>query len=184
MLCHIVSWCNGSDYDNDTPSNHMLSAEVFHWWLTPINHDGLATLQKCGSILVQVTVYSLRAPCHYLNQCWLISCEVCHSAEGNFTGSSQGIYTWYKQDIFTHDNSTLVWVMIWVLPGSKPLPGHCCDSFISLYGTTRPKWGNMTCFPYKWHQLEDLIYLCDILSTYHNISWIMIYNEIWCSVNS
>ena len=41
--------------------------------------------QISGSTLVQVMACCLRAPSHYLNQCWLIISKVLwHSSEGNF----------------------------------------------------------------------------------------------------
>ena len=52
--------------------------------------------QRSRSTLVQVMACCLKAPSHYLNQCWLIISEVLrHSPEGNFTGNAPDIYHWY-----------------------------------------------------------------------------------------
>ena len=39
----------------------------------------------------------LRAPSHYLNQCWLIISQVFwHKSNNNFTGDAHDIYPWYQ----------------------------------------------------------------------------------------
>ena len=56
--------------------------------------------QGCGSTLAQVMACCLTAPSHYLNQCWLIICEVLWQlSEGNFTGNAQDIYI-YPSHVF------------------------------------------------------------------------------------
>ena len=51
---------------------------------------------KTGSTLALVMVWSLMAPCHYLNQCWLIINKVLwHSTVGSFTGNAPYIHPWY-----------------------------------------------------------------------------------------
>ena len=44
--------------------------------------------------------WCLTAPSHYLNQYWLIISEdLWHSPDGNFTGNDQDVYTWYEFEI-------------------------------------------------------------------------------------
>ena len=50
---------------------------------------------KSGSTLAQVMACCLRAPSHYLNQCWLIISKVqWHSSECNFTRDASAISHW------------------------------------------------------------------------------------------
>ena len=52
---------------------------------------------RTGSTLSQVMACCLTVPSHYLNQCSLvISDDLWHSHEGNFTGNAQDVYPWYK----------------------------------------------------------------------------------------
>ena len=49
--------------------------------------------QRSGSILPRVMASCLMAPNHYLNQCWLIVCEVLwYSPDNIFMANSQDIY--------------------------------------------------------------------------------------------
>ena len=51
---------------------------------------------RSGSTLAQVMACYLTASGHYLNQFWLIICEVLrHSPEGRCAGNAQDIYMWY-----------------------------------------------------------------------------------------
>ena len=52
---------------------------------------------RSGSTLAQVMACCLKAPSHYLNQCWFIITDVFwHSHEGNFTRNAQDIYRSYE----------------------------------------------------------------------------------------
>ena len=66
---------------------------------------------RSGSTLAQVMACCLMAPSHYLNQCWLITCETLwHSPEGNFTGNAQGIFPWYEfENYFSKITATSPW---------------------------------------------------------------------------
>ena len=57
--------------------------------------------QGSRSILAQVMACCLRAPSHYLNQCWLMISEVLwHSPDSNFTENAYKIYRWNELEIY------------------------------------------------------------------------------------
>ena len=65
---------------------------------TCFTHCGLIIWQqRARSTFVQVMARCLTVPSHYLNQFWLILSEdLWHSPEGNFTGNAQDVYPWYE----------------------------------------------------------------------------------------
>ena len=61
--------------------------------------------QRSGSTLAQVMACCMRAPSHYLNQCWLIISEVqWHSYEGNFTRDALTIISLKTTYLKFHSN--------------------------------------------------------------------------------
>ena len=57
---------------------------------------------KSVTTLVQVMVCCLTAQTHYLNQCWLLICEVLwHSCESNFTVSTQTTFLYDEFEKYT-----------------------------------------------------------------------------------
>ena len=65
----------------------ILRGLVMKWGHNSISPSDALWPHRSGSTLDQVIAWCLRAPSHYLNQCWLIISEVLwHTPEGNFHG--------------------------------------------------------------------------------------------------
>ena len=88
--------------------------------------------QGSGSILAQVMACCLTAPCHYLNQCWLIISEVMwHSPEGNSTVNAQDIYPWYEFEYCKFNITVTFPIGQWVNNFSQGCQQHCTFCRIS-----------------------------------------------------
>ena len=64
-------------------------------WFNSLWASDIIWSHRSGSTLAQVMAGCCQATSHYLNQCWLITCEVLwHSSEANFAENAQNMSAW------------------------------------------------------------------------------------------
>ena len=95
---HCEYWCPGALVATVLSMHPCVSCCL---WVNSLWPSDAIWRQRSWSTLVQVMACCLTAPSHYLNQCWLMICEVLwHLPDSNFTENTGDIYHWDEFEIY------------------------------------------------------------------------------------
>ena len=87
--------------------------------------------QGYRSTLAQVMACCMTAPSHYLNQCWLMVCEVLwHSLDSNFTENTSVVYHWNGFETYQFETVVKAPRGQWVKKGQQLNQVHQLLGFI------------------------------------------------------
>ena len=104
----FLSWLSFNSFNSLQNGSWTMAKQSFMMW-SSLSFNSFNFLwpsntmwwYRSGSTLAKVVACYLKAPCHYLSQCWLLISQVLwYSPEGNFTWDAQDISSWYEFEYY------------------------------------------------------------------------------------